>query len=200
MWHTLERESKGRWYTHWWRKKAPSTEYTNTCSQWRNNTSGTHNTQNTDVNVAMVNGCAHQRRREETRDTKEAGTGNRIYRLLCHNHNIKGAKEFDPAFYFFSFLLSSRLGAMEETKHVRKLPVQLLKNCGARQGQTRCCCCRRRSKQEIQLGVAHKAHGNTKQMQCLPLHFQPSWWWWSVLFTCSELPHITFTQEQHTGQ
>ena len=134
--------------------------------------------------MAMVNGWAHQRRREETRDTKEARTRYRIYRLLCHNHNIKGAKEFDPI-------------EKEETKHVRKLPVQLLKNCGARQGQTRRCC---RSKQEIQLGVAHKAHGNTKQMQCLPLHFQPSWRWWSVLFTCSELPHITYTQEQHTGQ
>ena len=119
--------------------------------------------------MAMVNGCAHQRRREETRDTKEARTRYGIYRLLCHNHNIKGAKEFDPAFYFFSFLLSSRLGAMEETKHVRKLPVQLLKNCGARQGQTRCCCCR--SKQEIQLGVAHKAHGNTKQMRVFPSPF-----------------------------
>ena len=47
-----------------------------------------HTTQNTDVNVAMVNGCAHQRRREETRDTNEAGTGNRIYRLLCHSHTI----------------------------------------------------------------------------------------------------------------
>jgi len=71
-------------------------------------------------------------------------------------HNIKGAKEFDPI-------------EKEETKHVRKLPVQLLKNCGARQGQTRCCCCR--SKQEIQLGVAHKAHGNTKQMRVFPSPF-----------------------------
>ena len=88
MWHTLEREraKEGGTHTGGGRKLHPRSTRIHAPS-------GViilvaHTTQNTDVNVAMVNGCAHQRRREETRDTKEAGTGNRIYRLLCHSHTI----------------------------------------------------------------------------------------------------------------
>lgn len=87
----------------------------------------------------MVNGCAHRRRREEeTRDREAAPERNYAY----YSYRRKEATNLTrrPSFYLLFFVVSLSfmhhwVNQKKATKHVRKLPVLLLMNCGAMQRQ-----------------------------------------------------------------